>query len=242
MDNDLPPPWISDLDLARLIERVTCAPATAADVRSWRLAIERERARRARRRCGLPPVMRAPDVEAANGIIKELFQSPEAQILIALLWAGQSLATAALDESARRLYDRMLGQRSIARDLRTDLDGLHRYASEKLAPGGRRPAAASDPAHSLPGAALVALNASTPAALAKWRDRLAVSHRSPATRPRLLAALKAAGSDVRREYPDLDLGHPMPGPALGFWPPPTPDPGLACENDPEAVPVPPGRR
>lgn len=243
MDDDLPPSWISDLDLMRLIEGITRRAATMADVKAWRKAIERERARRARRRSGMAPVLRSAPEESAHALIVDFLLSPEGQVLIALFCAGRSLAESLLDGAARRLYDRMLGQHTIARDLRADIDGLHEYVCEKLAPGGRRAPPWPDPAHSLPGGALATLNAASPAALAEWRDRLARSRRSPATRPRLLSALRVAGDVVQRAHPDLDLSRPMAGPAIGIWPPAPPDPGQPSgDDDPQAAPVAPERR
>jgi hypothetical protein len=242
-DADLPPPWISDSDLLRLIERVTKKSATLADARAWRKAIERERARRARRRYGLAPALRSAEVESTHALVVDFLLSPEGQVLVALLWSVGTLIADRLDADARRLHDRLLHQRALARDLLADIDGLRRYSVEKLAPGGRRMPPWPDYAAALPGDALAALNSATPAALVEWRDRLAAARRSPAMRPYLLRRLCDAGADVRHAHPDLDVGRPMSGPSLGIWPPPAPEAeSEAAPGDDPAANLVPGRK
>jgi len=243
VDDDLPPPWISDLDLCRLIERITKQPATLADARVWRRVIERERARRGRRRYGLPPLTISAGSGPAHDIIVDMLTSSEFAPIIALLWSGGSLARDALDGPSRRLYDDLRQRRTLARDLRHGVDGLVQYANEKLAPGGRRAPPWPDPAHALPAAALAALNAASPAGLAEWRDRLARTRRAPATRPHVLAALRRTGTEVLIVRADLDLGRPCDGPSLGLWPPPPPETEeLTAESEPLAAPSPRWRR
>ncbi len=235
----LPPPWISDLDLLRLIMRITGWPRARIDLRAWRRAIERERARVTRRRLGLrplPPQDRA--ALAASGILLDLLASSEAQAVIALLWAGHSLAVELLDAQARALYNRMLTERGLDRDIRANIEGLRQYANEKAAPHGRAPCSGLDPAYALPADALAALNAATPEALAEWRDRLSAARRAPATRPHLLRRLRTEGAAARRAYPELDLCRPAPGPSRSVWPQPSPTVASEGDGEPERPPAP----
>lgn len=208
MSDDLPPPFISDIDLLRLIERATGKPSTFADVRIWRLAIERERVRRS---ASLAPPPLAADIESAHALIIDMLTSPEARLFVAVLRAACSSFSA--------IHARMLNERSIAYDLRADLEGLHQYAVEKLAPGGRGVPVWPDPAHALPSLALAALNAATSESLTEWRDRLSACRRAPATRPHLLRRLCAEGREIVCAHRDLDLCRPLPGPPLQIWPP-----------------------
>lgn len=234
-DADLPPPGISDLDLMRLIERVTGRSATMADAKAWRRVIERERARRARARLRLPPAPPlSEDAESAHAVILDMIMSPEGQVLIAVLRAGGTLIADLLDDASRTLYRRMLGERTIARDVRADIDGLMQYAAEKASLGGRPPPPWPDPACGLPGVALAALNAATLGGAAEWRDRLVAARRAPATRPHLLRRLCSEGREVMLAHPDLDIGRPMSGPALGIWPPPAKPEAEAAEAREEA--------
>lgn len=241
-DNDLPPASISDLDLLRLIERVTRQPATLADAKAWRRSIERERARRVLRRIGRVPIMRSADIEAAHTAIFDMLMSPECQFMIGILLAGRSLAESLLDPAARRLYDGLLRTRIIIRDVRANIDGLHVYACEKMAVGGRRDMRGCDPAHALPAMALAALNTATVPALAGWRDLLSASRRSPETRVHLIARLRGIGAEICLTHPGLDVGHPLPGPPLGIWPPVPPDLALSADGLTAARHAPPGRR
>lgn len=228
----LPPPWISDPDLLRLVMRITGWPQARIDLRAWRRAIERERARIARRRLGLPPLPPQDRAAlAASSVLLDLLASPEAQAVIALLWAGHSPVAKLLDTQAQALYDGMLRERVLDRDIRANIEGLRQYADEKAAPHGRALHSGLDPAYALPSNAVAALNAMTPEALAEWRDRLSAARRAPATRPHLLRRLRAEGTAACRAYPELDLCRPAPGPSRSIWP--LPQPPLPSEGDGE---------
>lgn len=237
MDDDLPPPWISDLDLCRLIEKVTKQPATLADAKTWRKAIERERARRVRGRCRRPLLPRSVDDVSFTTFVLELLSSDEGRIMVNVLLCGGSLAADLLDKAARALYDRMRCQSAISQDARPNIEGLHVYAVEKSALHGRRCYTYPDPAHTLPGLTLAVLNVATSDALVSWRDRLFAARRSPAVRQSLLARLRSEGANVVRAYPELDIAHPMPGPSLALWPVPTTAP-ITSLPDPNASYVP----
>lgn len=231
-DHDLPPEWISDLDLLRLIERVTRQPATLADAKAWRQSFERERARRALRRVGRRSVPRSADIESAHAVIVHMLLSPECQIIIAVLVAGRSLAEDRLDVASRRVYDRLHAERSLSPDMRADVNGLLVYATEKMAFGGRPAMRGCDPAHALPGLALAALNGATLPALADWCSRLVSVRRSPATRPHLIARLCSVGAEVCAACPDLDIDRPLSGPPLGVWPPASPNTEPSADSPP----------